>query len=165
MATGSDWMSRYPVGEVCACTTGNCTISTPSGAFSPEMTTSSDTRSDRRSRDPEEGWKGVRMRNQKLHNIHPSGDFSSEMTSSTGGLPLDFSYISPCGCSLGRPRLSFSSPFTGYLPLSQPFFMGSPFNIYISNKSLLFSDMLCSTPSSLSQTYSHAHVSRDIHPW
>jgi hypothetical protein len=103
MATGSDWMSRYPVGEVCACTTGNCTISTPSGAFSPEMTTSSDTRSDRRSRDPEEGWKGVRMRNQKLHNIHPSGDFSSEMTSSTGGLPLDFSYISPCGCSLGRP--------------------------------------------------------------
>ena len=38
---------------------------------------------------------------------------------------------------------SFSNPFTGYLPA---IFIGSAFNDYISYKSLLFSDMLCSTP-------------------
>ena len=58
----------------------------------------------------------------------------------------------PCGvlqdvCIL----LSFSSPFTGYLPLSPPFLLGSTFNNYIFYKRLLFSDMLCSTPSSLSR--------------
>jgi hypothetical protein len=51
----------------------------------------------------------------------------------------------PLGCSLGRPRpitLSFSRPFTGYVPLSRHFiFMGSAFNNYISYKSLLFSDI------------------------
>jgi hypothetical protein len=58
----------------------------------------------------------------------------------------------PIGSSLGRPRLSFSSPFTGYLPISRQFiFMGNAFNNYISYNSLLFSDMLCSTPSSLSR--------------
>ena len=41
-------------------------------------------------------------------------------------------------------KTSFSSPFTGYLPA---IFMGSTFNNYISYKSLLFSNMLCSTPS------------------
>jgi hypothetical protein len=43
---------------------------------------------------------GVHMRNRKLRNIWPSGVFSLEV---------------PLGCSLGRPRLSLSSP--GYLPL------------------------------------------------
>ena len=54
------------------------------------------TRSDRRGL----GWKDARMRNRKLRNIWPSGVFSPEV---------------PLGCSLGRPRLSLSSP--GYLPL------------------------------------------------
>jgi len=70
-----------------------------------------------------------------MRNIRPSGVFSPEMTSSN----VTF------GCSLGRPSsitLSFSSPFTGYLPLSRHFiFMRSTFNNYISYKSLLLSDM------------------------
>jgi hypothetical protein len=62
------------------------------------------------------------------------------------------------GYSLGRPR-PISSMATGtspyhYLPLSRHFiFMGSTFNNNISYKSLLFSDMLCSTPSSLSRSH------------
>jgi hypothetical protein len=56
--------------------------------------------------------KGALMRNRKLRIIRPSGTFSPEMTSSE----------MPLSGSLGRPRpitLSFSSPFTGYLPLSR----------------------------------------------
>ena len=54
----------------------------------------------------------------------------------------------------------FSSPFTGYLPV---IFMGSAFNNYISYKSLLFSDMLCSTPSSLSRPcWIFCYIFRDL---
>ena len=132
--TGSDrvCMRNRNLGNTC-----------PSGAFWPEVTSSNVTRSHRKSRDPEGGslgcvhvqlpscaisalvgpfdrkWRhhpvseagvplSVCMRNQKLCNIGSSGAFSLEVTSSAVGLPLEVG-----GCSLGRPRLSFSSP--GYL--------------------------------------------------
>jgi hypothetical protein len=47
---------------------------------------------------------GVRMHNRKLRNIRPSGLFNRKC---------------PKGCSLGRLRLSFSSP--GYLPIPRHF--------------------------------------------
>ena len=56
-----------------------------------------------------------------------------------------FSFHNTC---LTSNSTSFSTPFTGYLPA---IFMGSTFYNYISYKILLFSDMLCSTPSSLSR--------------
>jgi hypothetical protein len=49
---------------------------------------------------------------------------------------------------------------TGYL---SAIFMGSAFNNYISYKSLLFSDMLCSTPNSLSrQCWIFCYIFRDL---
>jgi hypothetical protein len=74
-------------------------------------------------------WKGVRMRNQKLRNICPSGAFSSEMTSSNvtrRDSPGSRVIGSGPGCSLGHPRpinsmATGTSPFTGYLPLSRHF--------------------------------------------
>ena len=99
-------------------------------------------------------WDVVRMRNRKLHNIRPRGAFSPEMTSSAVRLPLDFSYARPWGCSLGRPRLSFSSPFTGYLPFSPPFFMGRTFNRICCVVLQVVYHIL----------YTHDHVFRDIHP-
>ena len=56
-----------------------------------------------------------------------------------------FSFHNTC---LTSNSTSFSTSFTGYLPA---IFMGSTFYDYISYKILLFSDMLCSTPSSLSR--------------
>ena len=65
---------------------------------------------------PKEVPLGACIRNRKLRNIRPSGDFSPEVTSSPVGLPLEI------GDSLGRPRpissmANGTSPFTGYLPL------------------------------------------------
>jgi hypothetical protein len=55
-------------------------------------------------------------------------------------------------------KTSISS--TGYL---SAIFMGSAFNNYISYKSLLFSDMLCSTPNSLSrQCWIFCYIFRDL---
>jgi hypothetical protein len=68
---------------------------------------------------PDGGGRGVRMRNRKLHNIRPSGALWPEMTSPVG-FPWKI-WERACatgiaiGCSLGRPRLSFSS--LGYLPV------------------------------------------------
>jgi hypothetical protein len=77
-----------------ACATGSCAISALVGSFHRK-------RRHQTSHDLFgvllEGW-NARMHNLKLRN------FRSEM---------------PLGCSLGRPRLSFSTPFTGYLPLSR----------------------------------------------
>ena len=57
-------------------------------------------------------------------------------------------------------KTSFSNPFTGYLPA---IFIGSAFNDYISYKSLLFSDMLCSTPCSLSRLrWIFCYIFRDL---
>jgi hypothetical protein len=53
---------------------------------------------------PKEVPLGERMRNRKLGNIRTSGPFNRRC---------------PLGCSLGRPRLSFSIP--GYLPLPHHF--------------------------------------------
>ena len=65
-------------------------------------------------------------------------------------LPLEVMCLEmPLGCSLGRPSLSFSTPFTGYLPLSRHVH-GEHFQ-WLHFLRLLFSDMLCSTPSSLSR--------------
>ena len=107
-----------------ACATGSCAISALVGSFhwKPRHQTSRDLFGVLL-----EGW-GTRMHNLKLCNIR------SEV---------------PLGCSLGRPRLSFPTPFTGYLPLSRHF-LGEPFQ-WLHFLRLLFSDMLCSTPSSLSR--------------
>ena len=57
----------------------------------------------------------MRMRNRKLRNIRPSGNFWPEITSSPIGLPLEVG-----GCFLGRLRpissmVTGTNPFTGYL--------------------------------------------------
>ena len=66
--------------------------------------------------DPEGGPLGVHMRNQKLRNIGPSGAFWQEMMPPPGKYgSADVQPEITLGGTLGRPRLSFSSP--GYLPL------------------------------------------------
>ena len=81
---------------MCACATGSCAIFVLVGSFHRKWRHQT-------SRDlfgvPLEGW-CARMRNLKLRNI------CSEV---------------PLWCSLGRSCLSFSTPFTGYLPLSRHF--------------------------------------------
>jgi hypothetical protein len=87
----------------------------PSGAFWLEVTLWNVNRSDRWSRDPFVVPLGVR-------NIRSSGAFWTEITWPHIGLPLENAWPEvPLGCSLGRPRLSFSSP--GFLPLSRHFIL------------------------------------------
>jgi hypothetical protein len=81
---------------MCACATGSCAISVLVGSFHRKWRHQT-------SRDlfgvPLEGW-CARMRNLKLRNIRSKV---------------------PLWCSLRRSCLSFSTPFTGYLPLSRHF--------------------------------------------
>jgi hypothetical protein len=96
---------------------------------------------------PLEGW-DARMRNRKLRNIR----WNVTRRASPGRVECAHPWSEvPLGCSLGHTgpiNLSLSNPFTGYLPLSRHFiFMESTFNNYISYKCLLFSDILCNTPS------------------
>ena len=69
-------------------------------------------------------------------------------------LSLEVTWV-PLMCSLWHLRpitLSFSSPFTGYLPLSRHFsFTGSTFNNYIFTKVCCFRICSIFTPSSLSR--------------
>ena len=88
---------------------------------------------------------GACMRNRKLRNIRPSGAFWPEV------------------CSLGLSRqissmVTGTSPFIGYLPLL------FSYNIIYFNKfsPMVFSDRLCSTPSSLSRRHCIFIIFSDI---
>jgi len=58
------------------------------------------------------GWKGVRMRNQKLRNIRPSGVFSPEVTSSNVTWPRKGS-IGKVGCAHAQPKVAQYPPYWG----------------------------------------------------
>ena len=70
-----------------------------------------------------------------------TGSYAISDQTSPVGIPLENMVARmhdrkcPWGCSLGHPgpiTLSFSTPFTGYLPLSRYFiFMGSAFNNFL----------------------------------
>ena len=110
------------------------------------------TGSDQRSRDPCGVPLGVRMRNRKLGNIRPSGAFWPEVTL-WNVTPSGFPWVRcahawsevPLRCSLGRPCLSYSSPYH-YLPLSRNF-------ISTFNNGLHLLCFRIYTPSSLSRPH------------
>ena len=122
-ATGSD-VTENDVTEVCSAHARIFPV-----LFSSYYSSTSNmaTGSDQRSRDPFGVPLGVRMRNQKLGNIRPSGAFWPEVTL-WNVTPSGFPWVRcahawsevPLGCSLGRPCLSYSSPYH-YLPLSRNF--------------------------------------------
>ena len=109
----------------------------PSGDFWPQMT-SRDQNVPLRMTDMATGCdvtpkgfscKNVCMCNWKLRNIRPSGAFWSEMTSCYPvGLTLEHMQMRDQKCLRVLSRMSasnwsFSSPFTGYLPISPPFYL------------------------------------------
>ena len=112
MATGSDRWSRDPEGgdpeRVCACATGNCAISALVGPFHRKWCHQTSPRRDFL------GW-GARIHNRKLRNIRSNVTRRSSPGSHVIGSALGvFSRTS-------ASYLSFSNPFTGYLPLSRHF--------------------------------------------